>query len=849
MPMERLTEAPLLRIQVLGPPQVLLGDTPVTFARRKALALLAYLTVTRRPHSRDALATLLADAATDEEARGQFRSTLLDLRRQVSAFLVVDRDTIALARDGTVWLDLAELKAAAQDTSTSATTEWLARAVSLYRGALLAGLAVSRAPEFEDWLLRERERVQVLHCRVLSRLVDATAAQGDLQVAISWARRRLEEEPWHEPTHRQLMRLLGRTGQREAALAQYETCRRLLADELGTAPQEKTTALYEQLRAGPTAPPTNLPAPPTGFVGREAELALIAARLADPACRLLTLLGLGGSGKTSLALRAAAAQAEAAPPAEVNPFADGVYLVDLASVTAPGRSSADRRAAARHRLGTAIGRVLGLELRAADPVAQLARWLHERAILLLLDNLEHLLAGADLLGLLLTRAPRLKLLVTSRERLGLPEEWVLEVGGLPLPSGPDDLQQAPASCLYLQLLRQAGQSTPPAASERSAIVRICELTQGLPLALVLAARWAPVFSAPAIAQELATGMDLLGAPDRQQVPARQRSMRAVLQATWVRLMGKERVALRRLAVFQPGFTREAAQAVAEATPPTLLMLGKDCLIDSGPTGKRYAIHELVRQYAAEQLARHPEEETETRARHATYYAALVQQLAPALRQTVTAQEAISAEIANIRLAWDWAVEHADAGLLEQMLAGFAKWHEFQGLPGQAAEALERAAVRLRAALAQCATPDLSMQRLLGLILVEEALALSWQGAYDRALPQFEEALQLAQATGSPHLEGRVSYCLGWQLARRRDLPGAMHWTQQALAVARAAQISDLEADALQYLATRAVYAGEYPQARGYLDRALPLYRAQQHRLGEALVSLYRGLNGSEENNP
>jgi DNA-binding SARP family transcriptional activator/predicted ATPase len=833
-----MATVPRLRILALGPPRVLLGDTPVTFTGHKALALLVYLAVSGRVHSRDALAALLFDAATDVRARAQLRSTLTYLRAKLGEYLVVRRDTIGLVHDHPIWLDVVELEAAAQDEAPWAEPERLAHAVSLYRGEFLAGFTIARAPEFDAWLQGERERLRALLVRLLTRLIEHCGEQGELAMAISWAQRLLEQEPWHEVTHRQLMRLLARAGQREAALAQYDACRRVLAKKLQTVPEAETTALYEHLRAGPLAPRTNLPAQ-AGLVGREAELALVAERLADPDCRLLTLLGLGGSGKTSLALSAAAAQARPAALPEEHPFADGVYLVDLAALTVPRTTSADRTQVAIQRMVTATCRALGLQFRGAEPVADLSAWLGERAVLLVLDNMEPLLDGVALLTTLLERAPRLKLLVTSRERLRLREEWVLEVGGLPLPAGPDEVERAAASSLFLQHMRQVRASAPLSESDRTEIVRICALTQGLPLALVLAARWTLSLPFAVIARELTKGMDLLPAPD-PQMPGRHQSMREIVQSTWARLSTEEHGAMRRLAVFQPGFTREAAQAVAGVGLTMLLMLGEGALIDHDPAAERYAMHEFIRQYAAEQLAGHPEE-GEARERHATFYAALVQRVTTALRHTVTAQEAISADIANIRLAWDWAVEHAHAGILEQMLGGWAKWHEFQGLPGEAAEALGRAAARLQAALVEGAAPDLPTQRVLGFVLVEEALALSWQGAHERAVHLFEEALQLARASASLHLEGRVSYYRGWQLVRQRDLTNATPWLRQALALARTTQQADLEADTLLHLGMGAVHVGEYGQARSHLDGALALYHAQQHRLGETLVSYALGL--------
>jgi tetratricopeptide (TPR) repeat protein len=185
------------------------------------------------------------------------------------------------------------------------------------------------------------------------------------------------------------------------------------------------------------------------------------------------------------------------------------------------------------------------------------------------------------------------------------------------------------------------------------------------------------------------------------------------------------------------------------------------------------------------------------------------------------------------------VERAEAGLLEQMLRGFTRWYEMQGLPGPAAEALERAAERLRAALA--VTPDPSLQRLLGLVLVQEAFDLNWLAANDHARLLLEEAGELARAAASPYLEGRVAYGLGYLLGRQRDLSGAVHWLERALALARAAQQPEMEADALFALGYGAMWAGAYPRASAYLERALALFRDQQDRRGEIGVSYSLGM--------
>lgn len=229
-------------------------------------------------------------------------------------------------------------------------------------------------------------------------------------LALEFAMRLLALDPWREEAHRQMMRLLARSGQRSAALAQYETCRRLLAQELGVEPSPETTALYERIRTAPERR-HNLPVEVTSFVGREAELAALGRRLADPTCRLVTVVGTGGVGKTRLALQAAAAQ--------INGFLHGVHFVPLTPL-----SSADL-------IIPAIAQVVGCTFHDRDDSKkQLLSYLREKEMLLLLDNFEHLVAnGVGLVLELLEGAPAVKLLVTSRERLNVRWEWVVAIGG------------------------------------------------------------------------------------------------------------------------------------------------------------------------------------------------------------------------------------------------------------------------------------------------------------------------------------------------------------------------------------------------------------------------------------
>lgn len=344
--------------------------------------------------------------------------------------------------------------------------------------------------------------------------------------------------------------------------------------------------------AQPPAILLNLPHPPTPLVGREIELARIAEILSGPECRLLTLSGPGGIGKTRLAIAAAERLA--------HDFADGACFVPLAVVTAPGA------------IWTAIAGALGLHLRTAEePRIQLTSYLQGKHLLLVLDNLEHLLEGVDIITDILQGAPGIRVLTTSRERLGLSGEWVLDIQGLGVPAPaaaqaqdgsaelPEAWDRASAVVLFLQAARRANPQFVPGAADYGAIVRICEMVEGIPLGIELAAAWVRMLTCAEIAAEIARSFDLL-ATSARDVPQRQRSLRAAFEHSWHLLPEDERKILQALSVFSGGFTRRAADAVAGAALVSLAALMAKSLAVRAGEG-RYDLHDIVRQYAAEKL--------------------------------------------------------------------------------------------------------------------------------------------------------------------------------------------------------------------------------------------------------
>jgi predicted ATPase len=516
----------------------------------------------------------------------------------------------------------------------------------------------------------------------LHRLVTRLAELGEYETASEHAWRQAELAPWDETAQRQLMRVLALDGQRDAALVQYQVCCRTLRAELDVAPEAETTALYERIRDGgeltvpDTLPPHNLPAQWTPFVGREDKLAEIAQLLADPACRLPSLIGPGGSGKTRLALEAARTQLRA--------YEHGVFFCSLA----PLRSD--------DAVPAAIARAIGFALTGGrDPMQQLLNYVRHKRMLLILDNCEHLLfplaarssppgrttAGVtSIAAAILRAASQVTLIATSRARLNMPGEHLVPVGGMGYPDQPlalcqasDVLDRYPALDLFVQSARRVCPGFDLNAGNLEAVVRICHLVQGLPLTIMLSAAWTPILRPDEIADEIERGLDFLSTEWREIEP-RHWSVRAVFDYSWSLLSEHEQTVLAGLSIFRGGCTRQAAQQVSGASLRDLMILVNHSLLQRLPNG-RIAMHELLRQYAAEKLGQCPDDAEAMRDRHAAHYATMSDRWETDLRggQQLAALAEMDLEIENVRAAWDWALKRGQIALLDRLLAALWRY--------------------------------------------------------------------------------------------------------------------------------------------------------------------------------
>lgn len=667
----------MLRLFLFGTPRLERDGQALSLRRGKALGLLAYLATTRQTHSREALLGLLWPEFDEADARNNLRRELSILRAALGEeLLVTDRRHVGWNTGSDAWVDLTDfarqLALARAHNHRGGLCEQCARALqvatTLASGPFLAGFGLSDSPVFEEWLFFQREELQAQLGQALEALAHWHDGREELPDALTVARRWLKLDPLHEPARRALMRLYARAGQHAAAMRQYEEGARLLAAELGAEPEPETVALSEAIKArqiapaphasAPIAPASTPPRvdqhatplafelPLTDFVGRTRELGELAEQLAAPSCRLLTLVGPGGIGKTRLAGELASQNAHR--------YAAGAALVLLASASTPAQIPA------------AIAAALGVQLPATgDSWSNLAGLLADREQLLVLDNMEQLLDAAPQLAQLLRAAPGLKLVVTSREALRLREEWLYRVHGLRA-SGAD--AEDDAVQLFAVRARQAHANL-DLAVERPAVRAICQLVGGMPLAIELAAAWTSSLSCAEIAAEIAASLRLLET-DLRNVPERHRSVQAVFDQSWGQLDDAQQRALARLSVFAGSFTREGAAAVAGADSATLARLHERGLLGRADE-RRYRLHPLVRSYAAQRLGEAPADERAAWAAYGRFYGGL---LRSCYRQLVGGAEragmaALADERENLPGALPFVLEQSeDAGLREAVIA-------------------------------------------------------------------------------------------------------------------------------------------------------------------------------------
>lgn len=575
---------------------------------------------------------------------------------------------------------------------------------------------------------------------------------------------------------------------------------------------------------------STLPAAPSPLVGRAAELQLLREQLATPSRRAITLIGPGGVGKTRLALEIAT---------ELGPcYADGVAWVALADV------------GGAEGVGPAIAAAAGCPLRGDEPLdTRLIAYLRERRMLLVLDNLEHLLAATPLLDTIVRCAPGVTLLSTSRERLGLAGEWLIELDGLavPGPQAEPALERYDATLLFITRAQQAGGARAPDSANREAIAQICRLLEGVPLAIELAATWTRVLSCVELAAELAQGLALL-ATTAAHTPPRHRSMRAVFAHSWGLLGDDERRALAALSVFTGGFTRTAAERVAQVSLGVLAGLVEKSLLRRRELAghSRYLMHELVRQYAAERLA--PDEARALGARHSAFYAELLAASLPDLQAGPQAQALtrLEGERANIRQAWGRAVEQDDEPVMLRCAPGLLLMHELRGQLREASALFGGAVARRRAA--RTGQPLPGADRALGVLCAWEGWARGRSGEVRASYELLAEAVALLDGDDDLLAATGVLGSLGLLLLQRGKYAEARAVLERSLALTPSRRLWFFATLHAVFLVNVLLAEGELAAAQHWAATALTyadsIRSPRAHLLARCASALAANLSGA-----
>lgn len=850
-------------IRLFGAYSVTLDGRLIHFSYDKMRALLAYLAIeAEHPHRRQSLAALFWPDEEKRAALSNLSQALYRIRHAIgdqnsdTPLLSITPQTIQLNPVANVWIDAVELAEAMNGCGSEEYTKptnaptHLARlqhAVDLYSGCFLQGIDIDNCPDLDQWLCIQREHYQRLACAALQLLADTFEQCGQRAVAKAYARRRLNLQPWCEEAHRQIMRLHLASGDRNAALAQYTECCRVLSADLDVEPSVATKALYTSIceldaTQLSEAGAQSLPVPLTPLIGRDDELAMLKARLAAPGCRLVNVVGLGGSGKTRLAIEAAS-QSSAS-------FAHGVVFVPLVSV-----DTVDA-------IAPAIAQRLNLALSGQeDAQQQVIDYLRQRQVLLLLDNFEQLVVGLSIVEGILNAAPQVKVLLTSRVKLNAPGEHVIALSGLHvadrLSEAHDDPQHTRSSngavSLFLYHVRRVHPDYIAHSAALDPIIHICRFVGGMPLSILLAAAWIDTLTPQAIVARLMkesdeadlTGLDLLEA-ESYAIPERQRSMRSVFAETWSLLTPPEQQCFSALAIFRGGFSADAAHRVAHATLRHLKGFVDKSMLEYCADG-RYMIHEVLRQFALELHDGQDAESTAVCDRHAAYFAEMAHRSGLSLQGAgqLEAIRAMETDAENLRTAWTWAAQHGKIEVLDRAMEGLFSFYHWRGY----FQAADMACLQARAVFeaAEATAPMIVYARLL--IWHASFRHLLGQTADARAL--LNNALEILPKSAADTIQADNVRATALSemsaLLREVDRVEADRLSLQSLLLYKKVDNRSGMADALHRRGQLAISMGDYASAKNMLEESLTIYHQLEDRRRAAAVmwtlAVAHGLQG------
>ncbi|MFN2198517.1 MAG: AfsR/SARP family transcriptional regulator [Anaerolineales bacterium] len=812
-----------LSISTLGQLQITLDQRDITdrFRTDKERALLLYLANERGgAHRRESLAELLWPERPTGVGRTNLRQALLGVRKALGdqnaadPYILAHADTLEFNQGRVHSLDVAMLREhiSAVKTHThahmyqcSSCQDHLQKAHALYQGDFLANYFLAEGFEFQEWMMLQRERYLREYIYILECLSRSAQQNKQSTQAVQYARELVQKTPLDESAHRLLMQLLAEDGKRTAAVEQFQECCTKLAQELGVEPGQETRALYEKIREGELQRPrqthslkcqSNLPLQLTNFIGRKRSLAWFDVCIPKQECRLITIVGMPGAGKTRLALEVGTRH--------MSKFRDGVWFAPV-----EGLQSTDQ-------LVYTIGRMIGLYFDEHSPQrSQLISYLNSLETLLILDGFEHLIDSAELLIEILRHAPAVKILVTTQVRLNYFAACVHEIRGLQFPRRTDDTgaPDMPAVQLFIARAQRMRPEMEFVQPIMNCVMEICRLVEGLPLAIELAAAGLRTRTCQEIAVEIRTNLDSLGA--RQlDLPVRHQSIRAALDQAWLFLEPDERRYCARLAVFSGNFSIAAAQQVSGCSVEQLSSLAGKSLIQQN-AHMRFWLQPQVRTYVMEKLRQNPEELDAAEKAHCRYFLEFVHQEEKGWetgRALCNFLEDLEIEIDNIRQAWNYALEQQNWPLVLNSLESLRQFFEIDGNLPEGVRWFQKLSAKLT-------LPNSPLGQLLfSASLAAEGWFYLRIGAYTSAIESLLKAQFQHETLASQQLRGwePVVYrtrifilnTLGFTASALGEHGKAREYFRNSLEIARL--VSDLKAQAFAGLYLAELSGPDYP---------------------------------------
>ena len=545
----------------------------------------------------------------------------------------------------------------------------------------------------------------------------------------------------------------------------------------------------------------------TQFVGRQQEISEIVDRLSEVETRLITILAPGGMGKTRLSQEVARTQ--------IGHYLDGVFFVPLAPI-----SDADD-------IVTTVADTIGFAFHGEDsPSQQLVRFLRDRSMLLVMDNFEHLLEGATLILDIVQSAPKIKILVTSREKLNVRGELVFTLRGLEFPTWetPEDALEYDAVKLFMQSAHRISTEFELRAEDLDYLARICRLTAGMPLAIELAAGWVDVLSMEQIASEVQSGIDILET-EMRDMPERHRSIRVTFERTWTRLDSADRDVFMKLSVFRGGFTLSAAEAVAGANVRSMRRLMQKSLIQSD-SNDRYTTHELLRQFGAGKLEETDASES-VRSNHAFYFAEFMEARKSDFKgsRQVEGMALVDSEFENVRLAWIYIVNHQHWDQFPMFLTSLWFYCDIRSRSQDVLSLFEFAIVTLKSEEAIS-----EVELALGRILAWTGWFYNDLGFYDKARDVCQMAISMLEPLDGLEEDLFMAFhSLTMFEAWVKDMVAAQNMCEESLRLAR-------------------VMTDRYWEARGIVFKAVVLHHTDSiaYDLAEEAYAIFENLGSSLE---